>query len=470
MDSALLAVAIDRLLEQRDLYNIHSLTIVRKGYLVADVYFYPFQPGELHNLSSTGKVFTSAVVGLAIDKGYIASVDEKVIDFFPERTIAHLDDRKRAMTIEHLLTMTSGLGGVVDYSTEVEELEASDDWVQYALDLPMTQQPGTVYRYSNPNAFLLSAIITQATGMSARDFAQKNMLGPLGIIDTYWKASPNGHSDGTGGLKLTPDAQARFGQLFLQQGTWNGQQILSEHWVTTSTSLHVDDFYCYIWNRYPDFDSFVQGGGSGGQRLIVAAPYDMVVVFTGGGYAHEDIERIYLDTLRNYIFAAVQSDEALPPNPAGTAQLTAAIGQAASYVADPVPVAPLPDMAHQVSGRTYVMDVPAGSLNLVLSFPADDEARLSFIATPEVLRVPSFELAAGLDGVYRYARGPFGMLAVGTGGWQNERTFVMDVDLVGGLALLRATFELVADNLTFTLESLDQYEPFSIVFTGVAQQ
>jgi hypothetical protein len=182
MSSDLLADAVDYLRQQRDLYYIHSLTLVHNGYIVADVYFYPYGPGQLHKLSSTGKVFTSAVIGLAIDHGHIAGVDQAVIDFFPDRTIANLDDWKRAMTIEHLLTMTSGLGGQLSYDDEADELGSSEDPVQYALDLPMSAEPGTVWRYSNPNAFLLSAIITGEWTDDHTFVMEVDLIGSLALL------------------------------------------------------------------------------------------------------------------------------------------------------------------------------------------------------------------------------------------------------------------------------------------------
>jgi CubicO group peptidase (beta-lactamase class C family) len=468
MDSELLAEAIDLLLGERDLYNIHSMTLVRHGHLVADVYFYPYQPGDRHRLSSTGKVFTSAVVGLAIDQGYIAGVNERVIDFFPDRTIANLSQWKRAMTIEHLLTMTSGLGGVLPYEDEADELDESSDPVQYALDLPMTSQPGTVWRYSNPNAFLLSAIITQATGRSALDFAAEHMFGPLGIIEPLWDQQVPGITDGTGGVMLTPHDLAKFGQLFLQEGEWEGNQILSRAWVTTSTTPHHENGYCYIWDWNADLGFFC-GGGSGGQRLVVVPALDLVAAFTGGGYAHEDIERIYLEALSSYVFPAVESEGALPPNPAGTALLAGAVSRAAASDQQPHPVDPLPAMASQVSGRTYAMDPPIGAMNVVLSFPTNDEARLAIAATPDIVEGSPFELAAGLDGVYRFARGTHGMLAAGTGGWQDEATFVMEVDLLGNQKPFRFTLAFEGDGVVMTVEDLDYWRPDPpLVFTGTA--
>ncbi len=461
MDSELLAGAIDYLLGQRDLFYIHSLTVLRKGHLVADVYFHPYQAGELHKLESLSKVFLSAAIGLAIDKGYIASVDEKVIDFFPGLTIAHLDDRKRAITIEHLLTYTSGLGGELDYDAEAAELSASEDKVQYALDLQMSSEPGTVFRYSNVDVLLVSAIITQATGTNTYEFLRAHMFRPLGIVDSLWGSLPQGHTDL--GCEITPHDLAVFGELYLRQGSWDGQQLLSESWIATSTTPQIAG-QSYIWGWYSDF---YWGAGGRGQRMVVAPAYDLVVVFTGGGYAHEDIERIYQEALDSYIFAAVQSADALQPDPAGASLLSDAIDRAGSVGREPQPVEPLPPMADQVSGQTYVMDVPVGYLSLTLTFPTDDEARLAVVATRDLADGAPLEFAAGLDGIERFARGSDGFLAAGTGEWLNDHTFVMEVDTLGKLQLMVLTFEFEGDAVTVTQEDPFWFDPAPTrVFTG----
>jgi len=471
MDSSLLAQAIDFLLEQRELYNIHSLSLVRRGRLVTDVDFYPAQPSQLHNIASISKVFTSTLVGIAIDRGHIASVDTKMVDFFPDRTIANLDDDKRSITVEHLLTMTSGLGGVLPYEEESESMEASADWLQFALDLPMTSAPGSTFRYSNLNIFLLSAIITETTGMSAHEFAKRHLLRPLGIVESeWWPVSPQGFSKGSGGLMLSPHDLAVFGQLFLQRGRWRGRQPISQSWVSSSTTAHVDGHYGYCWARYPGRDSFFYAAGAKGQRLVVSPDHDLVAVFSGGGYSHSDIELVYLEALESFILPAVQSDVSLPPNPVGTMQLNTAIEGAESPGREPHEVPPLPDIAGLVSGTTYVMeDNPYGILTLTVNFPADDEAQLHFTSTGQRTYDPDFDWAAGFDGIERFARGRLGILAAGTAEWNDDRSFVMTVDELGNLELFRLTvvFEDEGDGISVTVEDMDWWRPQpTFVMTG----
>jgi len=474
MDSVLLAAAVEFLRGQRDLYNIHSLSVVRHGCLVADVSFWPSQPGELHHVASITKVVTSALVGIAIDKGYVTGVDARVLGFFPDRPIANPSEWKDAMTVEHLLTMTSGLGGVLDYESEAAAMEASPDWLQFCLDLPMTAEPGTVWRYSNPSTFLLSAIITQVTGLSEHDFARQHLFAPLRISSSiWWPESPQGITDGSGSLMLKPHDLAGFGQLFLQQGMWRGRQVISGEWVTESTSLHASDFQCYLWGRYPDFDRFYYGGGAKGQRLVVAAGDDLVVVLTGGGFFHEDIEAIYREALRSFIFPAVLSDQPLPEDPIAQAELTAAIDRAASPGREPLPVPPPPPIAAAIDGQPFLVDPnPLEILTVTVTFPTAEEARLRITASGYWTYDDDFEWAAGLDGIERFAPGRLGILAAGTGEWLNQTTLLLDVDELGNLELRRLTLVFLdgGQRVSITLEDPYPWDPDPpLVFTGRLQ-
>ena len=466
MDSTLLAGAIDYLLSQRDLYNINSLTVIRHGRVVTDAYFYPYPPSELHDLASVSKVWLSTVVGIAIDQGYIASVNEPVISFFPDRTIANLDDRKRAMTIRHLLTMTSGLGD--DDTIDGDAMEASADWAQFAIDLPMSAWPGTRWNYHQPTAYLLSAIVSERTGMNVWAFARKNLFRPLGIDESVWTANAQGVTRATEELKLTPTDLARFAQMILQNGIWNGEQIVPASWIGTATRPLIDDFYGYFWDaRYPDF---IYGGGALGQRMIISRDRDMVVVFTAHGYVYSDVETTYLGALRDYIFPAVKSDEPLPADPTGDAQLADAIERAAAPRHEPQPVEPLPAMASEISGQTYRLVVPDGSMSMRLTFLSGTEARLLVIATDELIKGSPFEWAAGLDGVERLSQGRYHIAAAGTGGWTDDRTFVMNVYGMGDRVDLRLTFVFDGNDVTVTIE--DTY-PFDtddpLVFAGTRE-
>lgn len=193
MDSELLAEMLATIQEEN--YGIDSVSVTRNGYMVADAPVHPFEAGSKHIIFSCTKSVVSALIGIAIDKGYIESVDQPVPGIFPKRTAANLDAAKEAMTLEHVLTMATGLECRDSYLYRwrgLRQMEQSEDWVQFMLDLPMAEAPGSRFEYCNGASFLLSAIIQQTTGMTALAFAEEHLFGPLGITDVEWSANPQG--------------------------------------------------------------------------------------------------------------------------------------------------------------------------------------------------------------------------------------------------------------------------------------
>ena len=160
------------------------MTVIRNGYIVADACFYPYAPGLTHDLASCTKSFTATLIGIALKDGHIKSLDQPLLGFFPERIAAHVDERKKAITLEDVLTMSSGLECHAEPNEiTLFQMMGSPDWVQFMLDLPMRDEPGTHFEYCSGGSHLLSAIIRETTGMDAMTFAQLHLFGPLGITD-----------------------------------------------------------------------------------------------------------------------------------------------------------------------------------------------------------------------------------------------------------------------------------------------
>jgi CubicO group peptidase (beta-lactamase class C family) len=425
LDSEQLAELMDYLQEQ-DNFTIHSLLIIRNGHVVTDAYFQPFAQDSLHELASATKSFTSSLIGIAIDKGYIEGVEQPVLDFFPERTVANLDANKQAMTLENLLTMRSG-SNCSDGSTffTLSQMKASPDWVQFALDLPVNTKPGTHYNYCNLNSHLLSAIIQETTGMSALAFAQEQLFGPLGVSDVIWPPGPQGNNRGWGEMKLAPHDMAKLGYLFLNEGLWDGQQVLSTAWVRAASS---GSSYGYQWWLKPSGTYFASGVG--GQEIWVLPDRDMVVVMTGetsGGGAGEWGDQL----MGSHIVPLAISGAPLPPNPDGVATLESKIQAAVAPVhVQPEPIAPFPEIAQRVAGISYVFDDnPWGLLSFTLSFPTHDEALLKVTTLGSGAEAdPQFEWLMGLDNVDRIAPGRFGLLTSAKGSWESETVFVAHID------------------------------------------
>jgi CubicO group peptidase (beta-lactamase class C family) len=329
MDSELLVGMFDYI--EREKANVHSVLIVRNGYTVLEAYYPPYGPNIRHGTASCGKSFTGALVGIAIREGYMEGVDQKVADFFPDHSDLQNDPLKQAMTVEHLLTMTSGLDwpeSAASYSSSrniMNQMMRSGDWVRFVLDRPMVAAPGTTFNYSSGASHLLSAIIQEATGMRTFSFARTYLFEPLGISRVHWPSDPHGIAFGAGGLWLTPRDMAKLGQLYLEGGVWGGKQIVPAEWVEASVAQQVSahgaaSYYGYQW--------WVRGSGTfaahgyRGKRIFVIPDLEMVVVFTAdlSGNTPSVI-------LSNFIIPAARSPEPLPENPEGVALLEARINE-----------------------------------------------------------------------------------------------------------------------------------------------
>ena len=262
--------------------------------------FHPYHAGtRLHSLQSITKSLTSAALGIAVDEGLIPGVDVPVLPFFDGYEFDRSDPRKTAMSLHDLLTMRSGIdwqteGGYQDITHSTVGLEDSAAWIQYVLDRPMDAEPGTVFEYNDGVTVLLGKIVRVATGQRVDQWAQERLFAPLGIGSSFWKITPDGEADSMGGLYLTAHDLARIGYLFLREGMWRDQRVLSEEWVRDSVTRHVTDIapedegvktgYGYQWwlpEGQADEPMAYFAGGFGGQRLTVIPAYDLVIVFNG---------------------------------------------------------------------------------------------------------------------------------------------------------------------------------------------
>ena len=322
MDSQMLADMLETIEEQS--YDIDSVAVVRHGYMVVDATVHPFEPGSRHIIYSCTKSVISALVGIAIDKGYVEGVNQPVLDFFPERAAANLDANKETMTLEHALTMATGLKCQDSYLYRwrgLNQMRQSQDWVQFMLDLPMSEEPGTRFEYCNGASFLLSAIIQETTGMNALAFANEHLFGPLGIIDVEWSSNPQGISIGWSDLHLTPHDMAKIGYLYLNEGWWDGEQVVSAKWVKASTREHIsatlEDGYGYQW--WIDDSGFYMALGYAGQFIFVVPDKDMVVAFVSD--LEEQDFYVPQRLLSDFIIPAAESATPLPDNPDGVALL-----------------------------------------------------------------------------------------------------------------------------------------------------
>lgn len=322
MDSRILAEMLDTI--DRQEHGIDSVTVIRDGYLVMDASIYPYTEGMKHEIRSCTKSIISLLIGLAIEKGAIEDVETPVLEFFPDRMVANLDANKEKMTLEDLLTMSSGFRCRDSYLYNWDglyQMRDSQDWVQFMLDLPMEAAPGDRFEYCNGGSFLLSAILTETTGMTGLEFAEEHLFGPLGITDVAWPMNPQGITIGWGDLRMLSHDMAKIGYLMLRNGQWEGEQIIPARWVAESTRKHLpatlQDGYGYQW--WVDDSGFYMALGYGGQFIFVVPEENLVVVFTSE--LPENDFYVPQMLLEGYILPAVVSAEPLPRDPAAEAML-----------------------------------------------------------------------------------------------------------------------------------------------------
>jgi CubicO group peptidase (beta-lactamase class C family) len=276
--------------------NVHSILIIKDGKLVFEEYFYEHDRNKLHELRSATKSFVSALTGIAIEKKYIKSKNEQVLNFFPEYVIQQDVAAKRKITIENLLTNQSGLDCDVSDSKSVGNettMNNSDDWVKFTLDLPMADSAGGKGRYCSGNPITLCSIIEKATQQPLADFARQNLFGPLGIKNYVWNFKPDKSSVETFcQLYLNSRDMAKFGLMYLNNGNWNGTQVVPTEWVEQSFAKHsvvqgLDYGYLW-WSKYFDVEGvryYAKGAqGNGGQKIYIWEAQNMVTVITGGNY------------------------------------------------------------------------------------------------------------------------------------------------------------------------------------------
>ncbi len=417
MNVELLAEMLDHIVQEG--HNLHSVLVMRHDVPVMDAYLYPHGPEALHDLRSVAKSIISLLIGIAIDKGYLAGLEVPVLDFFPRRTFAHLDERKRAITLSHLLTMTSGLA-LTDPDTGL--MRQSPDWVQFVLDRPMAAAPGGRFQYATGNVHLLSAILQQATGQSTRAFAREYLFGPLGITDLRWGSDPQGVTAGMD-LFLTPRDMAKIGTLMLHGGWWEGRRIVSAAWVKTSTRPHVTlegrAGYGYLWWAHDR--GYYAAHGFGGQHIFVLPKRDVVAVFTGGLKGPEP--SLPQELLERYIIPAARADGL----PARVESLHGVFN-----VPDPEPVPSLPDAARTIGGRTYALTANAFGWERI-TFTFTPGANVAYVSVNNQPGVP-----LGLDGVYRITPGgkfihwlPFTLPVALKGRWEDADTLAVHYQELG---------------------------------------
>jgi len=307
-------------------FNTDGLVIVRKGHIVGEAYFDNFRIESKHVSYSMAKSFTSCLVGIAIDKGLVAGVDERICRYYDEWDCNAGDDLRSRITLRHAMTLTTGLEWQEDWSrwdpatNDALKMGASNHFVQYMAGRRGLYEPGQRFVYSTGDPMLLSKVIRRATGMSALEFARQNLFEPLNITDVSWDHDADGYTSTAWGLYATVRDYAKFGYLFINRGRWDSRQVVSAAWVEKSTRpdpsvkmwagygylWHVNLPYRLQWQQSPvSLDAIPPDGymaqGIRGQSIVIIPSAELVIVRV----ASESIDQMDLVKFLTMILEAI---------------------------------------------------------------------------------------------------------------------------------------------------------------------
>lgn len=298
--------------------NIHSVMIVKNGKVVFEKWMGEGQADTPHVLHSVSKTFTATAVGMAVDQGLL-TLDDKVVDFFPEYLPETVNDNLASLTVRHLLTMNCGF----EVSPDNRIRPHRDDWIRGFLAEPFDRKPGTIFCYTSLATYMLSAIIQKVTGEKVVDYLKPRLFEPLGITDINWEESPEGITTGGWGLYLKTEDLAKFGQFFLQEGKWNGRQLVSKEWIAQATSKQVESVPAgkntdrleeikaagkrpdwvegYGFQLWRSTHNSFRADGAYGQVIMVLPEKDAVIVIT----AHNSGFQAELDLIWKHLYPAL---------------------------------------------------------------------------------------------------------------------------------------------------------------------
>jgi CubicO group peptidase (beta-lactamase class C family) len=431
MQSGVLA----RLVETVGGYKQDSLLIVRHGNIVLDAYYAPYQPNITHDVRSVTKSVLSTLTAIAIRNGQLDGVEHPVMDLFLDKQIPDIDDNKKAITIQQLLDMTSGIAWQEKSFTPDEaiiRMYQASDRTAFVLSQPMSDAPGTKFYYNSGNPYVLSALLTRKTGQNTFDFAKKELFGPLGITSAGWgRVDAQGVIDGGAGLSLAPHDMARIGYLYLRNGIWDGKEIIPSSWVDRARQGKVAAtfgfHYANLWWSLPEMDAFMAQGRHS-QLIVVLPKLDVVAVVTG---ILRDDQFYPMRRLIEDIASAVKSDQPLPPDVVGDSLLEASVHEAATE--RPSAVGKTPELAKQISGKPYQFSANALKVKTFALNLTDPDPFWEIITETENADRPTrrFSGIMGLHGIFRMSPPANYGINASRGRWLDERTFALERRILG---------------------------------------
>jgi len=336
--------------------ELHSFMYLRHGKVIAEGWWDPYARNLKHTLYSTSKSFTSTAIGFAVSEGLL-TVDDKVVDFFPEYLPDTVSENLAAMTVKDLLTMSAGQ----DPEPTFARILPSDNWMRAFLATPVPVPPGTKFLYNSSATYMLSAIITKVTGETVLEYLTPRLFEPLGIEGMDWEVDPSGINVGGWGLRLKTEDMAKFGQLFLQKGKWNGKQVVPEAWIDEATSKHIDQqpqlseeekadsdwLQGYGYKFWRSRHNSYRADGAYGQYILVLPEQEAVIAITANA---SDMQK-ELNLVWDHLLPGMK-EETLPADKKKQGKLEEMLN---SLAIDPPPPGKSPELEQQLSGRVYII-------------------------------------------------------------------------------------------------------------------
>jgi CubicO group peptidase (beta-lactamase class C family) len=442
--------------------NLHSFMLLRHGKVAAEGHYRPFGESLLHPIFSISKTVTSAAIGIAIGEGLL-TLEDRIADFFPDKIDGELHPYTGMMTIRHLLMMAT----VHPKSTNTQV----DDWVHSFLNTPPSHPPGTVFAYDTTGTHTLCAILQKVTGMTVHEYLQPRLFEPIGIGTMKWESCPMGINKGGSGIWWTTEDLARFGQLYLQQGVWQGRQVLPQGWAELSSSRQIDNShtrfllegrngYGYqIWrSRHNSYCFF----GMGGQFVLVIPERDTVFVSTANTLLHKDGHQMILDSFWEALYPALR-DEPLEHAPAEYERLKTRLDRLTLQLPAGDTRSPFQEM---ISGRRFRID-PNPLRFEACEFLWDREAStLRFYAQAADANKEEYTLRFGLQSWITDTEPLFGERAAAAGTWADDQTLIIHCQLLHHMQMYMLVCRLQEEHLVIqivsvgTMENNDRMECF----------
>ncbi|MDQ1914556.1 serine hydrolase [Paenibacillus sp. GD4] len=420
---------------------LHSFMLLRGGKVAAEGYYGPFKADHLHPIFSVSKSMTSAAIGIAIGEGLVKLTD-RVAEFFPEKAEGEIHPYTARMTIEHLLLMAT----VHSKSTNTQV----EDWVKSFLNTSPAKLPGTSFAYDTTGTHTLCAILQKVTGMTVLEYLRPRLFEPLLMGELWWESCPLGINKGGSGIRCTTEALARFGQLYLQDGVWNGVRILPEGWVERSTGNRIGTYgtrmmldgklgYGYqFWRiRNNGYCAF----GMGGQLVIVLPDQELVFVTTANTLEYKDGQSRIIECFWSTIYAALMESGGMPlPADVEAAQaLRERLAKLSLFLPEEKTNSPL---AETVTGRKWVLDSNRYGYTACEFVLDGDRAGVFFHKDGEIMELP-FGLGTWVQGTEPLTGQD--TPSYGAAVWTDERTLVVIVHVIDPLQLFTFTCRFLED-------------------------